>query len=138
MSDVPRPVPQPTEYSEGFWEGVANGELRIQRCVGCRDLRHYPQPMCPECRSPDFEWARVSGRGEIYSYAIANRAFHPAWQAHVPYVIATIELDEGVRMVTDLLGVDPDSVEIGQRVEVYFEALPGQGKMPRFRIVAGD
>lgn len=138
MSEVNRPAPQPTEYSEGFWEAVARGELRIQRCKECQLLRHYPQPMCSACQSDDFDWAPVSGRGEIYSFAIANRAFHPAWQEFAPYAVATIKLDEGVRMVTDLLGVDPDSVEIGQRVEVYFEDLPGQGRMPRFKIVAGD
>ena len=137
MSEANRPAPQPTEYSAGFWEGVAAGELRIQRCTQCQRLRHYPQPMCPDCRSVAFDWARVSGRGEVYSFAIANRAFHPAWQDFAPYVIATIELDEGVRMVTDLLGVDPARVAIGQRVEVYFEEMPGQGRMPRFRIVDG-
>jgi uncharacterized OB-fold protein len=98
-------------------------------------LRHYPQPMCPTCHSRDFDWAPVSGRGTIYSFAVAHRAFHPAWQAYVPYVIATIELDEGVRMVCDLLDVDPASVRIGQRVEAFFAELPGQGFMPRFRIL---
>jgi uncharacterized OB-fold protein len=132
-------MPQISEYSEGFWEGVRRGELVVQRCTGCRALRHYPQPMCPECRSTDFDWAPLCGRGRIYSYTVSHRAFHPAWQDHVPYVLATIELEEGVRMLCDLLEVDPESVEIGQPVEVHFAELPGQGMMPRFRIVdAGD
>ena len=86
-------------------------------------------------RSTQFDWARLSGRGVIYSYSVAHRAFHPAWADHVPYVLATIELDEGVRMLCDILDSAPDSVSIGQRVEAYFEELPGQGVMPRFRIV---
>ena len=77
----------------------------------------------------------MSGRGSIYSFTIARRAFHPAWKDVVPYVIATIELDEGVRMVCDLPDVDPDQVAIGQHVELFFAELPGQGKMPRFRIL---
>lgn len=130
-----RPIPSPTELSEGFWQGVREGRLVIQRCQHCGLLRHYPQPMCPACRKLGFDWAPVSGRGTIYSYTVAHRAFHPAWQAHVPYAIATIELDEGVRMVCDLVGTPPDTVAIGQRVEVFFESLPGQGPMPRFRRV---
>ena len=132
-----RPAPLVTELSEGFWQGVREERLVIQRCLGCGLLRHYPQPMCPGCRALGFDWAPVSGRGRIYSYTIAHRAFHPAWQAHVPYVIATIELDEGIRMVCDLLGTPPEAVAIDARVEVFFEDLPGQGPMPRFRL-AGE
>lgn len=132
---VARPAPAVTELSEGFWQGVREGRLVIQRCTTCGTLRHYPQPMCPACRALGFDWAPVSGRGEIYSYTIAHRAFHPAWQAHVPYAIATIELDEGVRMVCDLLGTPIEAVRIGARVEVHFEDMPGQGVMPRFRLV---
>ena len=132
---VPRPAPPVTELSEGFWQAMREGRLVIQRCTACGVLRHYPQPMCPACRALGFDWAPVSGRGTIYSYTVAHRAFHPAWQAHVPYAIATIELDEGVRMVCDLLGTPPEAVAIGARVEVHFESLPGQGLMPRFRIL---
>jgi uncharacterized OB-fold protein len=135
MSTSDRPAIVPTEFSEGFWEAARRGELVIQRCSQCERLRHYPQPLCPDCHSNEFDWASVSGGGEIYSYTVAHRAFHPAWNDHAPYVLATIELDEGVRMLTDLLGVDPERVVIGQRVEVFFEEMPGQGVIPRFRIV---
>lgn len=136
-AEVARPAPQSTELSEGFWQGVREGRLVIQRCKACGLLRHYPQPMCPACRALDFDWAPVAGRGSIYSYTVAHRAFHPAWQAHVPYAIATIELDEGIRMVCDLPGIALEQVVIGARVEVHFAELPGQGMMPRFRIVTG-
>jgi uncharacterized OB-fold protein len=134
-ASAPRPAPPVTELSEGFWQGVREGRLVIQRCTRCGVLRHYPQPMCPACRALGFDWAPVSGRGEIYAYTVAHRAFHPAWQAHVPYAIATIELEEGVRMVCDLLGTPIERVRIGARVEAFFEELPGQGRMPRFRLV---
>lgn len=134
MSQVPRPKVESTEISQPFWDACQRGELVVQRCTACQALRHYPQLMCPECHCADFDWAKLAGQGVIYSYTVAHRAFHPAWADHVPYVLATIELDEGVRMQCDLLDVDPDSISIGQRVEVYFEELPGQGVMPRFRI----
>ena len=135
MSEARRPKPEPTEWSRPFWDACARGELVVQRCTGCRALRHYPQPMCPQCQSTGCDWVKLSGRGAIYSYTVAHRAFHPAFSEHVPYVLATIELDEGVRMLCDMPDVEPDAVAIGQRVEAYFEALPGQGVMPRFRIV---
>lgn len=134
MSDVQRPKPESTEISRPFWDACERGELVVQRCTACRELRHYPQLMCPVCHSTDFDWAKLTGQGVIYSYTVAHRAFHPAWADHVPYVLATIELDEGVRMQCDLLDAHPDSVSIGQRVEAYFEELPGQGVMPRFRV----
>ncbi len=132
---VPRPGPKRTELSQGFWDAVENKQLAVQKCSACDLLRHYPQPHCPACHSNDFGWAPLSGRGEIYSYTVAHRAFHPAWNEHVPYVIATIELEEGVRMVCDLLEVDPERIAIGQRVEVDFAELPGQGWMPRFEVI---
>ena len=137
MSEPTRPRPTATEWSQPFWDGCARGELVVQRCTHCRTLRHYPQPLCPACHAAEHDWAPLSGRGEIYSYTVAHRAFHPAWADHVPYVLATIELDEGVRMQCDLLDADPERVAIGQRVEVHFEELPGQGVMPRFRVVGG-
>ena len=130
-----RPRVAQSEYGRGFWEAVERDQLAIQECTACRRLRHYPQATCSDCGGAEHGWRRVSGRGEIYSFTIAHRAFHPAWESHVPYVIATIELEEGPRMVCDLLDVAPDSVGIGQKVEAYFETLPGQGRMPRFRIV---
>ena len=77
----------------------------------------------------------MSGRGRVHSYTVAHRAFHPAWKDHVPYVIATIELEEGVRLVCDLLDAAPDTIAIDQAVEVRFEDLPGQGPIPRFDVV---
>jgi uncharacterized OB-fold protein len=131
-----RPRPQPTEWSEGFWQGCARGELVIQRCDACLRLRHYPQPLCPHCRGARSSWQPVSGRGEVYSYAVCHRAFHPAFARAVPYVVATIELEEGVRMVADLAGVEPGEVRIGMPVRVCFERVDDAIALPRFRPAA--
>ena len=129
---VPRPRPTPTEWSAGFWQACARGELVIQRCDGCRRLRHYPQPLCPHCREPGFGWQPVSGRGRVYSYAVCHRAFHPAFAGAVPYVVATIELEEGVRMLADLADVAPEQVWIGMPVQVRFERIDDELALPRF------
>jgi uncharacterized OB-fold protein len=137
MSTPTRPVPRPTTLSEGFWEASRRGELAVQRCLGCRVYRHYPQPMCPACHSLEWEWSRLSGRGVIHSYTVAHQAFHPFWADKVPYVVATLELEEGVRMVDDMLELDPSEVRIGLPVEVFFERISDEIALPKFRPVRG-
>jgi uncharacterized OB-fold protein len=90
--------------------------------------------MCPECHSTDFRWTPISGRGVIHSYTIAHHAFHPFWKDRVPYVIATLELEEGVRMVSDMLELPIDEVEIGLPVEVAFEVASDEITLPRFHV----
>jgi uncharacterized OB-fold protein len=133
MADAKRPLPRPTPISAGFWEAAARGELVFQRCADCRTWRHYPQPMCASCRSPRWSWERSRGHGRIHSYVIAHRAFDPFWADKVPYVIATVELDEGVRMVDDMLELRPDEARIDLPVEVWFHDT-GEGiALPKFR-----
>ena len=91
--------------------------------------------MCPSCRSLDAAWERASGRGTLHSFTVSHRAFHPFWKDRVPYVIATIELEEGVRMVCDMPGLAPDEAAIGLRVEVCFEDVDAELTLPRFRVV---
>jgi len=82
----------------------------------------------------DWEWSRVSGRGVIHSYIVAHQAFHPHWADKVPYVVATIELEEGVRMVDDMLELDPEGAEIGVRVEVFFQEMSEEITLPKFKL----
>ena len=134
MSEVQRPIPKPTTLTEGFWEATRRDELVIQRCLACRAYRHFPQAMCPHCHSMDTEWSKVSGRGVIHSYTVAHQAFHPFWADKVPYVVATIELEEGVRMVDDMLDLDPAEVRIGLPVEVFFQPVEDEIVLPKFRV----
>jgi uncharacterized OB-fold protein len=120
--------------TEGFWDAARRRELVIQRCDECGVLRHYPQPLCPTCASDRWSWTPVSGRGVVYSFSVAHRAFNPAWADRVPYAVATIELDEGVRMVSDLPDTDVERVSIGAQVEVFFEEIGEELVLPRFRL----
>lgn len=133
-----RPLAAPTPLTQGFWDAAEKGELVVQRCGGCSHLRHYPQPMCPECHSTDWSWQQLSGRGHVYTFTISEQAFHAFWKGKTPYTIATIELEEGVRMVSDLPSEDTERVAIGLPVEVFFdrvEAADGrQVSLPRFRL----
>lgn len=128
-----RPLPPPNPLTAGFWDAARRHELVVQRCE-CGRYRHYPQVLCPECRSSQWTWARVSGRGTIYTFTVTHRPFHPAWADKAPYAIATVELEEGVRMVTDLPPEDTGDVRIGLPVEVFFDEYESV-TLPRFRLV---
>jgi len=114
--EVLRPVV--TADTAFFWDGTARGELRIQRCGGCGALRHPPGPMCPACGADKPEYLLAAGTGEVYSYVVHHHPPVPGHQA--PFVIALVQLTEGVRMVGELLGVDPDQVRVGMPVRAEF------------------
>jgi uncharacterized OB-fold protein len=128
---VPRPEPKPTPETAHFWQGTSAGELRLQRCRACDHPYFPPQPFCPRCASDDVEVVRASGNGTLHSYVINHRGapgFTP------PYVIAVVELDEGPRLLTNLVEVqpDPDELPLDLPVEVVFETV-GQAALPVFR-----
>jgi uncharacterized protein len=135
-----RPLPQASELTSGFWAAAREHRLVVQRCEGCGALRHYPRPMCPECHSEAWTWSPLSGRGVVHTFTVTHQAFHPAWADRVPFAVATIELEEGVRMVSDLPPVDVDRVAIGLPVECWFEDHQLDDgttfTYPRFRLVA--
>jgi uncharacterized OB-fold protein len=126
-----RPLPRPTPETQHFWDGTAAGELRLQRCRGCDRTYFPPQPFCPGCGGEDVEVVLASGRGSLYSYVITHRAA-PGFEA--PYVIAEVELAEGPRLLSNLVGLAPDPAELplDLPLEVTFEAV-GDVTLPRFR-----
>ena len=125
-------VNQDTAY---FWEGTAAGELRIQRCGGCGLLRHPPGPMCPECGATKPTYLVACGQGEVYSYIVHHRPAVPGKQ--LPLVVAVVELDEGVRMVGEVHGINPEDVHIGLPVEVLFQRIDDELVMPCWKPAGG-
>lgn len=130
------PVPRSTPETEPFWAGVAAGELRLQRCADCSRYYFYPRPFCRHCQSRNVSWHPVSGRGRLVSYVINHRPA-PEVAAQSP-IIALVELEEGPRMLSLIVGVDPDPalLPLDAPVLVDFEAR-GDGAIPVFRM-AGD
>lgn len=128
---MPRALPKPTPETRHFWDGTAAGELRLQRCQACDHVYFPPQPFCPACASGDVEVVLASGRGSLYGYVITHRAA-PGFEA--PYVIAEVELEEGPRMLANLVGVDPDpdALELDLPLEVTFETFDDV-TLPMFR-----
>jgi uncharacterized protein len=124
-----------TEDNAPFWEAAAEHRLVIQRCARCHRLHHPPRPMCPSCQSIEQEWIDAAGTGTVYSYTILHHPRHPAFD--YPVIAAAIELTEGVRIVSNLIEIDPADVAVGLEVEVAFEAtvgaVAGERAVPVFR-----
>ncbi|MCU1463670.1 MAG: hypothetical protein JWO37_3745 [Acidimicrobiales bacterium] len=121
-----------TDDSAVFWDAAAEHRLVAQRCAGCGVLRHPPRPMCPHCHSLEVEAAELSGRGTLYSYAVLHHPQHPAFD--YPVLAALVDLDEGIRLVTNLVDVDPAGIEIGMRVEATFAPTTAEERaVPVFR-----
>jgi len=134
-----RPLPDATPETREYWEGAKRGELRIERCQSCGKAYFYPRPFCPFCSSRDVAWFTASGRGRLYSYVINQRPAR-GFEDFVPYVIAIVELDEGPRMMTNIIGVEPvpEHLPIGMRVEVTFERQSDEITLPLFRPAGGS
>ena len=126
-----RPAPLLTDDNAFFWEAAIEGRLVVQRCHGCGRLRHPPRPMCPDCLSLEFEVVPLSGRGSLYSYAILHHPRHPAFD--YPVIAALVDLEEGIRLVSNLSGVAAAEIEIGMELEVGFEGTENGGAVPVFR-----
>jgi len=128
-----RPIPIPDLDSAAYWEAARRHELVLQRCRSCDRFRFYPRSHCPYCFSGSFAWQSASGRGTVYSFTIIHRAPSPGFEAKVPYVLALIDLSEGVRMMSNITECDPNDVEIGMPVEIAFEDLSDTISLPQFR-----
>lgn len=133
MTEYNKPLPAVTPEAKEFWEGCNRHELLIQRCKECGTYRHYPRPMCPNCHSLNVEWAKVSGRGKVYSFTVIHHPSHPAF-LDVPYAVVIVELEEGVRMVGDVVDSRPEEIYIGMPVEVFFDDVTEEVTLPRFRM----
>jgi uncharacterized protein len=115
-------VPEPTPETQPFWDGCARGELLLQRCRDCGKAYFYPRPVCPACGSTDVEWFEASGRATLYSYVINHRPAR-GFEADGPYAIAVVELAEGPRMMTNIVGVPntPEDLVLDMELQVTFE-----------------
>lgn len=130
------PLPVPTPETQEFWDGAARRELRIQRCTTCEQFYFYPRPFCPEptCASSDVEWRTASGFATLTSFSVNYRPQKPFGPE--PQIIAIVTLDEGPRMLTNLIGVraDPTGIALGSRLRVDFEPRGGMW-LPNFRLI---
>jgi uncharacterized OB-fold protein len=125
-----KPVPVPSPESEPFWAAAKRHKLVIPSCNACRKSWFPPACLCPHCFSNDVGWKEVSGSGRVHTFAVFHRVYHPAF--HVPYVVAVVELDEGPRLLTNIVNTDFEIVCCGMRVAVTFDDRTAEISVPSF------
>ena len=139
MGEYLRTVPEADPDSRPFWEGCRAHRLLLQRCADCGAWRFPPGRWCARCRSPRAEWRPASGRGRVYSWIVVT---HPVprevYDREVPYVVALVELEEGVRMPTNIVGLDPHAVVADMPVQVVFDDVTAEVTLPKFRPATED
>jgi len=128
-----KPVPRPSPESLPFWQAAKENRLLLPRCNHCASFFFPPAQRCRHCLSSDIAWVESKGTGRIYSFVIYHRSYHPAFEAHIPYVVAIVELDEGVRLLSNIIGTPPENVRCDQRVRVTFEERDG-ASIPMFEL----
>ncbi len=126
--------PQVNRDTAHFWEGTAAGELRIQQCGACGALRHPPGPSCPECHAFDRRHVVASGRGTVYSYVVHRHPPIPGRE--LPVLIALVELEEGTRLLAEVVDCQPEDLEVGMRVTVDFQRVDDDLTLPVFRLTS--
>ncbi len=124
-SNLPTNAAYPTLDSEPFWDALNDDRLHLPRCTACAYVIWYPRHHCPNCGAgrDQIEWFDASGRGAVYSYTVVRRN-RGSWGEILPYIVAYVELDEGPRIMTNIVECDPESVTIGQAVEAVFHSVP--------------
>jgi uncharacterized OB-fold protein len=131
MTTTEKPIPRVDDLSRPFWEAANRGELTLQRCRECGQWRYPPSWGCPNCLSEGTEWAPVSGRGALYSWVVFHRSYHPAFE--VPYNVAIVELEEGPRLMSNVVECSLEDLRVGMPLEVTFERVTEEITLPKFR-----
>ncbi|TDG11312.1 nucleic acid-binding protein [Seongchinamella unica] len=126
-----RPAPIRNRDNAFFWDGAIQQELRIQRCNNCGQMQHPPGPMCPGCLGTDMGYTIASGQGQLYSWIIPRYPAVPMFEEG--FIVALVNLKEGVRVLSNLCGIEPEEITSGMEVDVFFADTQEQGKVPQFR-----
>ena len=135
MKDYNKPLPTPTPWSQYFWDGCKEGKLYIQQCKDCGKNIFYPKLYCPFCLSKELAWIQATGKGRIYTYMVVY-AYQPTeFEEDVPYAVAVIDLEEGVRMMSNIVESDLEGVCCDAPVEVLFDKVTEEITLPKFRLV---
>jgi len=134
-TEYAKPLPRPAEpeLTEAFWEGTKRGELLIPRCSFCDEFFWYPRENCPRCLKPGWEWTAVSGRARLHTYTTVYQPAHPAFADDVPYAFAVIQLDEGVRMMSNVVDCPVEDLEINMPLEVVFDSVTDDWTLVKFK-----
>lgn len=133
MEAYNKPLPTLTDANRLFWDGARSGMLKMQKCSHCGHIRYPVNDICPRCLDEQHEWVALSGRGEVFSTIVFHQVYDKAFAGDVPYNVSLIQLDEGPRMFSNVVGIPPGDVRVGRRVSVFFDPVTPEISIPRFR-----
>ncbi len=131
-----KPLPTLNDENRPFWQGAREGKLRMQCCAGCGHIRFPISHVCPDCLSYEFAWTDLSGRGEVFAYIVYHQLYNKAFAADLPYNVALVQLEEGPRMYSNIVGCSNDAVKVGDLLEVMFDPVTPEITIPKFRLAA--
>jgi len=133
--EMVKPLPKPSKWSQPFWDNSKEGKLTLKKCKDCGHIDHPPYMYCTNCHGDDSEWIEASGKGVLVAYAINSYMVpFPFWD-DMPYVVAMIDLEEGVRMISNVVECDQDNLENGMDLEVVFDKVSDDFTLPKWRPV---
>ncbi|MFN0090661.1 MAG: Zn-ribbon domain-containing OB-fold protein [Acidimicrobiales bacterium] len=133
MADLAPPLPHPSPTSAPFWEGLKQGQVRIQRCRACATWVWYPRSHCSHCLSRDLEWTTISGEGVLYTFTVARQPTAPQFKGQTPQMLAVVQLDEGPRLTSTLTGVAEEQIKVGMRLKPVFDKVTDEVTMLRYQ-----
>lgn len=133
MTTATKPTPQGDAALAPFLDAARHQHLVVQRCRGCGTLRFPAREICSTCLAAEADWVPVKGHGEVFTFNVMHQVYHPGFAAEVPYVVAMVQLEEGPRLVTNVVDCPPHEMRIGLPVEVVFDAVTPEVTLPKFR-----
>jgi uncharacterized OB-fold protein len=131
-----KPVPADDELWAPFWRSAGEGRFVVQQCAACGHLQFPARENCARCLRGELDWVPVQGDGTVYSFVVYHQTWTPGYQEELPYNVAIVELAEGPKVISHIVGVGPDDLRVGQAVTVSFEGLEDGRAVPHFRLVA--
>ncbi len=135
MAEYSKPMPAISSLNQAYWDGLKQREFVMPKCHACGKIWYPPTPFCPECWSRDFSWEKLSGRGTVNSWVVFHQAYSLSFKDNIPYNVAEVELEEGPRLLTNLVEVDHADIQIGMPVEIIFDDITDDVTLAKFRPV---
>ena len=133
MADYTKPLPAISSLNQPFWDGLKQRILTLPCCYRCRKIWYPPAPFCPECWSREFSWQQLSGKGRVNSWVVFHQAYFSSFRDEIPYNVAEVELDEGPRLLTNLVDIPNENITIGLRVAIVFDDVTDDVTLAKFR-----
>ncbi len=133
MAEYKKPLPAISTLNEAYWHGLKRHELKLQRCSDCGKMWYPPSPFCPVCWSRNFAWQQLSGLGKVNSWVVFHQAYFSSFKDDIPYNVAEVELEEGPRLLTNLVAVDNSDIALGMPVEIVFDDVTDEVTLAKFR-----